>query len=77
MHTRGLSKKLAKDKEMEEHRGEEEKGTSIEEVETTITTTEPAQDKEMEQQAGDGEQARGGLSSTEIQKLMGFIAEQN
>ena len=40
MHTRGLGKKLAKEKEMEENRGEEE-GTPIEEVETAITTTEP------------------------------------
>ena len=38
MHTRGVSRKLAKEKEMEENRGEEEEGTSIEEVETTITT---------------------------------------
>ena len=59
MHTRELSKKLAKEKEMEENRGEEEEGTSIEEVGTTITTTESTQDKEMEIQADDKGEGRG------------------
>ena len=40
MHTRGLSKKLAKDQETEENRGEEEEGTSVEEVETRLTPAE-------------------------------------
>ena len=64
MHTRGLSKKLAKDKEMEENRGEEEEGTSVEEVETIITTEEPTKDEEMEPQAGDKEETRGCLLYT-------------
>ena len=72
MHTRGLSKKLAKEKEMEENRGEEEEGIPIEEVETAITTTEPTQDEEMEPQAGYREEASGGM---DLQKLWELINE--
>ena len=46
MHTRGVTKKLEKDKEREENRGEEEE-------------TEAVTNMEMEQQVGNGEEARG------------------
>ena len=45
MHTRGVTKKLVKDKEMEENRQEEE--------------TEAVTNIEMEQQEGEGEEPRG------------------
>ena len=70
MHTRGLSKKLAREKEMEENRGEEEEGTSIEEVETAITTTEPTQDEEMELQAGDKGEVRGDPNILKLMEMM-------
>ena len=52
MHTRGMSKRLAKDQETEEGRREEE--------------TETLLDTEMEQQAGDKEEARGCLLYTSV-----------
>ena len=70
MHTRGLWKKLAKEKEMEENRGEEEEGTPIEEVETAITTTEPTQDEEMELQAGDKGEVRGDPNILKLMEMM-------
>ena len=41
MHTRGVTKRLAKDQETEEGRGKEEEITAVEEVETILTTAEP------------------------------------
>ena len=56
MHTRGVSKRIVKDQEMEEDRREE--GTEI------VT------DSEMEQQVGDNEEARGGLGLQKLWELI-------
>ena len=63
MHTRGVSKRIAKDQETEEDRWEEE---------AEIIT-----DTEMEQQAGDKEEARGGVNWEKLMELMGRMEEQN
>ena len=61
MHTRGVTKRLAKGQETEEDRREEE--------------TETVPDTEMEQQAGDGEEARGGPDWNKFIELMSSMKE--
>ena len=67
---------MAKDQETEENRGEEEEGTSVEEVETILTTAEPTQDKEMEPQAGDKGEVRGDPNILKLMELMNSMNEK-
>ena len=73
MHTRGVSKRMAKDQETEEDRREEEAEIVTDtEMEQQASNTEDAQGDQP-----DKEEARGGLNWEKLMELMSSMKEDN